>query len=77
VYTRPYTVRHELDLDNEYKISNVLCHEGHDDMPSALAAGRFDEITSIDNATDTRIQREPRFKQLKDEAMKAAAERKR
>jgi hypothetical protein len=75
VYARPYTVRHELDLDNEYKISNVLCHEGHDDMPAALAAGRFDEITSVDNANDTKIQREPRFKQLKDEAMKRGASR--
>ena len=24
-------------------------------MPSALAAGRFDEVTAIDNALDTRI----------------------
>jgi hypothetical protein len=76
VYTRPYTVRHELDLDNDYKISNVLCHEGHDDMPSALAAGRFDEITSIDNANDTRLQREPRFNELKEEAIKRSADKK-
>jgi hypothetical protein len=75
VYVRPYTVQHELNLYNDYKISNVLCHEGHDDMPSALAAGRFDEITSVDNANDTRLQREPRLKQLKEEAMKAAGAR--
>ena len=70
VYARPYTVQHELALDNAYKISNVMCHEGHDDMPSALAAGRNDEITAIDNANDTRLQREPRLKQLKEEATK-------
>ena len=72
VYVQPYTVRHEWSLDNDYKISNVICHEGHDDMPSALAAGRFDEITAIDNALDTRNQRAPRLKELKEEAMKSA-----
>ena len=72
VYLRPYTVQHEWSLDNNYKISPVICHEGHDDMPSALAAGRMDEITAIDNATDTRLQREPRLKQLKEDAAKHA-----
>ena len=72
VYVQPYTVRHEWTLDNDYKTSNVICHEGHDDMPSALAAGRFDEVTAIDNADDTRNRREPRLKELKEEAMKAA-----
>ena len=72
VYVRPYTVLHELGLYSDYKISNLICHEGHDDMPSALAAGRFDEVTASDNAMDTRNQRAPRLKQLKEEAMKAA-----
>jgi hypothetical protein len=72
VYTRPYTVQHQLTRDDAYKISSVICHEGHDDMPSALAAGRFDEVTSIDNAEDTRIQRTPRLKQLKEQAIAAA-----
>ena len=67
VYVRPYTVLHELGLYNDYKISNLICHEGHDDMPSALAAGRFDEITAIDNALDTRNQRAPRLKELKED----------
>ena len=72
VYVRPYTVQHELNRDDAYRISNLICHEGHDDMPSALSAGRFDEITSLDNANDTRLQREPRLKQLKEEAIRAA-----
>jgi hypothetical protein len=72
VYVRPYTVQHELSLDNDYKVSHVICHEGHDDMPSALAAGRMDEVTALDNANDTRLQREGRLKQLKEEAIKAA-----
>jgi hypothetical protein len=72
VYVRPYTVMNELWNDKTYKISNVLCHEGHDDMPSALAAGRFDEVTALDNANDTRLAREPRFKELKEAATKYA-----
>ena len=72
VYVRPYTVQHELGLYNDYKISSVICHEGHDDMPAALAAGRFDEITAIDFVRESINQRAPRVKELKEEAMKAA-----
>ena len=72
VYVQPYTVQHELGLFNDYKISAVICHEGHDDMPAALAAGRFDEYSAIDNAVDTKLQREPRFRELKAEAVEAA-----
>jgi hypothetical protein len=72
VYVQPYTVRHEWTLHNDYKTSNVICHEGHDDMPAALASGRFDEANAIDNLNDVVIQRAPRLKELKEEAMKAA-----
>jgi hypothetical protein len=72
VYVRPYTALYEMTLDNSYKTSYILCHEGHDDMPAALAAGRNDEVTAIDNANDTRISREPRLKLIKGEAIKAA-----
>ena len=65
VYVQPYTVQHNMTLDNAYKISPVICHEGHDDMPSALAAGRFDELTAIDNANDARIPRKLRFEEVK------------
>jgi len=41
-------------------------------MPSALAAGRFDEITALDYATDTRLPRMERFKDVKAEAVEAA-----
>ena len=75
VYVRPYTVMHELTLDDAYKVSKIICHEGHDDMPSSLSAGRFDEITAIDNAADTRHEREPRFDKLKEEAIEAARQR--
>ena len=72
VYVQPYTVQHELGLYNDYKISSVICHEGHDDMPSALASGRFDEVTAIDFVLESKNQRAPRLKELKDEAMQAA-----
>ena len=77
VYVQPYTVQHNMTLDNDYKISPVICHEGHDDMPSALAAGRFDELTAIDNANDARIPRKLRFEEVKAEVMKAEAMKKR
>ena len=72
VYVEPYTVQNELMLDNDYKISAVICHEGHDDMPAALASGRFDEVTAWENAVDTKLQREPRFMELKEEATGAS-----
>ena len=72
VYVQPYTVQHNMTLDNAYKVSAVICHEGHDDMPSALAAGRNDEITAIDNAMDAVIPRKARFKEMKEAVMKAA-----
>jgi len=72
VYVRPYTVMHELTRDDAYKVSKIICHEGHDDTPSALSAGRFDEETAIDNANETRLEREERFEEMKAEAIEAA-----
>ena len=74
VYTEPYTVLHELTRDDTYKVSADICHEGHDDMPSSLAAGRLDEENAMEGAKDTRLERAPRFRELKEEAMKAAAQ---
>ena len=76
VYVRPYTALHEFNLDNSWKTSFQLCHEGHDDMPGALAAGRNDELTSIDNNADGRIIRESRLKAMREEAEKYEAEMK-
>ena len=76
VYTRPYTVVGELRRDDLYKVSAPICHEGHDDMPSALASARVDEESALENAADTRRQRESRLKQLKERAIKAAEEAK-
>jgi hypothetical protein len=75
VYTRPYTVLEELTRDDNYKVSSLICHEGHDDMPSSLAVNRIDEENTLENARDTRLQREPRLKQLKEEAIKAAEQK--
>ena len=72
VYVRPYTVMHELTRDDAYKVSNMICHEGHDDTPAALSAGRFDEVTAVDNANETRLEREERFDEMKAEAIEAA-----
>jgi hypothetical protein len=72
VYTRPYTVLYELTRDDNYKVTAPICHEGHDDMPSALAAGRVDEEGAIDNAEDARLLRKPRLEELKQQALKTA-----
>ena len=50
--------------------------EGHDDMPSALAAGRFDEETALDMVRETSIPRGARFEEIKAESMKVAEEMK-
>ena len=68
VYVRPYTARHDFELDNEWKTSYNLCHEGHDDMPSALGSGRYDELTSVDNNTDGRLLRAPRLRDIRAES---------
>ncbi|MBI2829446.1 MAG: hypothetical protein HYX77_09285 [Acidobacteria bacterium] len=75
VYTRPYTVLHELTRDDTYKVSADICHEGHDDMPSSLAGGRLDEENAMEGAKDTRLEREPRIRELKEEAIRAAAQK--
>lgn len=72
VYTRPYTVVHELTRNDGYKISSPICHEGHDDMPAALGSARLDEETHIQNQLDMVQEREPRLKELKEEAIRAA-----
>ena len=76
VYSRPYTVLHELTRDDAYKVSAELCHEGHDDMPSSLAAARVDEENALEYAAEARRARAPRLKQLKEGAIKAAEEKK-
>ena len=43
-------------------------------MPSSLAAGRLDEENALEGAKDTRLERVPRFRELKEEAIKAAAQ---
>ncbi|MDA1097098.1 MAG: hypothetical protein O3B84_07580, partial [Chloroflexi bacterium] len=72
VYVRPYTVMHEWTRDDAYKVSKIICHEGHDDKPATLSAGRFDEETAIDNANEARHEREERFEEMKAEAIEAA-----
>ena len=67
VYVRPYTFLHEWTRDDKYKVSAYLCREGHDDMPSMLAAGRFDEVTALDNAADAERVRRLRLEELKAE----------
>ena len=76
VYVRPYTVLYELTRDDNYKVTAPICHEGHDDMPSALASGRVDEETALENANDSKASRAPRLQQLKEEAIKAAEQMK-
>lgn len=72
VYTRPYTVLHALTRDEQYKVSIPVCLEGHDAMPSLLASARNNEEAAMKNATETMRMREPRLRQLKEEAMRAA-----
>jgi hypothetical protein len=72
VYVRPYTVMHEWTRDDAYKISKILCHEGHDDMPSSLASGRNDEVTSLMIAEEDGHERAERFVEVKARALEAA-----
>ena len=67
VYVRPYSVLHKWTRDDNYKVSAIICHEGHDDMPAILSSARFDEVTSLENGTDAARDRELRFEELKAE----------
>jgi hypothetical protein len=67
VYVRPYTYLHEWTRDDKYKVSAYLCREGHDDMPSMLAAARYDEVTALDNAEDALRERQLRLAEIREE----------
>jgi hypothetical protein len=73
VYTRPYTVVHEMYRDDEYKVSPDLCHENNRNMGNVLANARADEFQAVENhALSVRI-RQPRLEEIKRRAQEAAA----
>ena len=72
VYTRPYTVLHNLTRDDLFKIGPTPCREGIDDMGTTLFGWRLDEETAMENAEETRAARRPVFERVKKRALEAA-----
>jgi hypothetical protein len=74
VYTRPYTVRHLLRRNDSYAGATTICQEDPKDLANSLANARADEQNSLQIGEDIIEARQPRFEQLKREAI-AEAER--
>ena len=73
VYTRPYTVGHDLFNDEDYKVSPDLCHENNRNMGNVLSNARADEATAIENGVLSAKIRAPRIAEIKKRAADAAA----
>ena len=72
VYTRPYTVVHEMYRDDDYKISPDMCHENNRSLGNAFANARADEFQAIENGAHSTRVRQPRLEELKKRAQEAA-----
>ena len=72
VYTRPYTVVHEMYRDDDYKISPAMCHENNRNMGNVLSNARADEFQAIENGDLSARVRQPRLEELKKRAQEAA-----
>jgi hypothetical protein len=73
VYTRSYTVRHLLRRNNSYAGATTICQEDPKDLANSLANARADEQNSLQIGEDVVDARQPRFEQLKREAIAEAA----
>jgi hypothetical protein len=73
VYTRPYTVAHDLTRDDSYKHTPDLCHENNRDLSGVLGNSRGDEQQALENGIHSSNLRRPRLEELKKEAQEAAA----
>jgi hypothetical protein len=72
VYAQPYTVRHVLRRNDSYAGVTTICQEDPKDMANSLANARADEANSLQNGEDSVTERQPRFEELKKEAIAAA-----
>jgi hypothetical protein len=72
VYVEPYTVRHLLRRNDSYAGVTTICQEDPKDMANSLANARADEEDSLQSGEDSVTERQPRFEQLKKEAIAAA-----
>jgi hypothetical protein len=43
IYTKPWTVLLDLQLDNKYRIFEYACHEGNYAIPNSLRGSRAQE----------------------------------
>jgi hypothetical protein len=73
VYTRPYTVVHEMYREDNYKFEPHLCHENNGrNMGNVLANARADEFQALENGAHSARIRQPRLEELKRRAQEAA-----
>ena len=72
VYTRPYTVVHDMYRDDDYKSEASLCHENNRNLGNMLANSRADEFQAIENGALSERIRQPRVEELKKRAQEAA-----
>jgi len=72
VYVEPYTVRHLLRKSDSYAGVTTICQEDPKDLANSLANARADEQNSLQNGEDSVDERQPRFEQLKKQAIAAA-----
>ena len=75
VYTRPYTVLHDLFRDDHYKTSPDMCHENNGrNMGNVLTNARADEATATENGYASARIRKPRLEEIKKRAQDASQE---
>jgi hypothetical protein len=73
VYTRPYTVLHDLFRDDAYRHTPDLCHENNRDLSGLFANSRGDEQQSLENGVHSINIRKPRLEELRKRAQEAPA----
>ena len=72
IYTRPYTVLHNLMRDDDFKFTGIVCQENTRDLADSFANARADEALSSAYGEQSVLARQPRFEELKQEAIEEA-----
>ena len=68
VYTRPYTVLHELSRNDQFKVMPQLCQENNwRNMGGILAQARADEESALEFAAESARARQKRLEEVKAE----------
>jgi hypothetical protein len=73
VYTRPYTVLADYELNNKFVWTPGLCHENNKDTSAQMAAARSDEANALDVVAEYVVVRQQRLEEVK--AALAAAQK--